>query len=239
MPMANVRSRAFAAAILTAFPTLCAGQQTPSSANAIQPQNKRIFWIVPNHRASPTLDPYVPLTTAEKFKIARDDAFDPGTFALAALYAGGSQLSNANKSFGQGAQGYGKYLGASYADLAIGNFMTEGIYPTLFRQDPRYFARGKGSGWSRFGYACGQIFWTHTDSGGTAFNYSEILGNSTAVAISNAYYVDNRTASNAASRLGIQLGLDMAGNVLKEFWPDINHRFFSRKRNGQASKPGP
>jgi hypothetical protein len=71
----------------------------------------------------------------------------------------------------------------------------------------------------------GQIFWTHRDSGGTQFNFSEVLGNSAAVAISNAYYADNRTASNAVSGLGIQLGVDMASNVLKEFWPDLERKF--------------
>jgi len=71
----------------------------------------------------------------------------------------------------------------------------------------------------------GQIFWTHTDSGGTQFNFSEVIGNSTAVAISNAYYSDNRTASDAISKLGTQLGVDMAANILKEFWPDIAEGF--------------
>jgi hypothetical protein len=80
---------------------------------------------------------------------------------------------------------------------------------------------GKGSGLSRLGYAVGQIFWTHTDSGGTNFNYSEILGYSTAVGISNAYYPDNRDAASAASRLGVQPGLDMGGNILKAFRPDV------------------
>jgi hypothetical protein len=76
----------------------------------------------------------------------------------------------------------------------------------------------------------GQIFWTHADSGGTQFNYSEIIGNSAAVAISNAYYADNRTAADGVSKLGMQLGVDMASNILKEFWPELQHRF-SRKHN--------
>ena len=78
---------------------------------------------------------------------------------------------------------------------------------------------------SRFGYAVGQIFWTHTDSGGTQFNYSEIIGNSTAVAISTAYYPEGRDASSAVSKLGSQVGVDMLGNILKEFWPDIRRKF--------------
>jgi hypothetical protein len=134
----------------------------------------------------------------------------------------------------QGAAGYGKYYGAAFADFTIGDYMTEAIFPSLLRQDPRYFRKGIGSGWSRLGYAMGQIFWTHTDSGGTQFNFSEVIGNSTAVAISNAYYSDNRTASDAIARLGTQLGVDMASNILKEFWPDITRKF-GRKHSSKAS----
>jgi hypothetical protein len=71
----------------------------------------------------------------------------------------------------------------------------------------------------------GQIFWTHTDGGKGQFNYSEIGGNSAAVAISNAYYEDSRTASDAIVKLSTQLGVDLAANVLKEFWPDLNRKF--------------
>jgi hypothetical protein len=103
--------------------------------------------------------------------------------------------------------------------------MTEAVFPTLLHQDPRYFRRATGTGWSRVGYAMGQTLWTHSDSGRTQFNYSEIVGNSAAVAISNAYYADNRTASNAVSKLGVQIGVDMAANILKEFWPDLERKF--------------
>jgi hypothetical protein len=194
---------------------------------------ERIFGIIPNFRTSPSLKDYEPLRPAAKFKIAGQDAFDRGTIALAAVFAGESQLTNATPSFGQGVAGYARYLGTAYADFVIGDYMTEAIYPTLLHQDPRYFRRGTGSGLSRLGYAMGQIFWTHKDSGGTQFNYSEVLGNSTAVAISNAYYPDNRTASDAVSKLGIQLSVDMASNVLKEFWPDVERKLSRKHRTKQ------
>jgi len=187
--------------------------------------SKRIFGIIPNYRTYPSLKDYKPLTVGEKFKIASQDAFDRGSVALAAAFAGEGQLTNSNRSFGQGTAGYARYFGTAYADVVIGDFMTEAIYPSLLHQDPRYFRRGKGSGLSRLGYAMGQIFWTHTDAGGTQFNFSEIVGNSTAVAISNAYYSDNRDAGNAVSRLGTQVGVDMLSNVLKEFWPDLSRKF--------------
>jgi hypothetical protein len=76
--------------------------------------------------------------------------------------------------------------------------------------------------------AIGQTFWTHSDSGRMQFNFSEILGNSTAVAISNAYYRDNRDAADALTKLGTQVGVDMAANILKEFSSDLNRKFFHR-----------
>ncbi len=200
------------------------------TTSAVPPQmeSKRLFGIVPNYRTSPLPNPYVPISARQKFVIGSQDAFDRGTVILAAAFAGEGQLTNANRSFGQGAAGYGRYFGTSYADYVIGDFMTESIYPTLFHQDPRYFRKGEGSGWSRLEYAAGQILFTHNDSGWTAFNYSEIIGNSTAVAISNAYYEDNRDASSAVVKLSSQLGVDAAANILKEFWPDL-HKKFSRK----------
>ena len=194
--------------------------------------DKRIFWIIPNFRTSPTLEEYKPLRPSAKFKIAAMDSFDRGTVALAAAFAGEAQLANATPAFGQGVKGYARYFGTAYGDFVIGNFMTEAIYPSILHQDPRYFRRGTGSGWSRLGYAIGQIFWTHTDAGGAQFNFSEIAGNSTAVAISNTYYPDNRTATNAISKLGVQLSVDAASNVLKEFWPDLDRKFSKKHRAG-------
>lgn len=164
-----------------------------------------------------------------RIKLASEDALDRGTIAQAALFGGEGRLTNANRSFGQGGAGFGRYFGAAYGDLVIGDYMTEAIFPVILHQDPRYFRRGTGTGWSRLAYAMGQIFWTHRDSGGTQFNYSEVMGNAAAAAISNAYYADDRTAKDAALKLGVQLGDDIAGNVLKEFWPDLK-RLFRRRR---------
>jgi hypothetical protein len=193
-------------------------------------ESKRIFGIIPNNRTSPSLKDAKLLSAREKFAIARQDSFDRGTIVLAAAFAADGQLTNANPSFGQGVTGYARYFGASYGDLIIGNYMSEAVFPTLLHQDPRYFRRGVGSKWARLGYSMGQIFWTHTDSLRTQFNYSELAGNATAVAISNAYYPENRNVADASTKLGMQLGVDMAGNVLKEFWPDVSRRF-SRKHS--------
>jgi hypothetical protein len=203
--------------------------QVSENGNQHSDESKRILGLIPNYRTSPTLQDYQPLSSRQKFKMASEDAFDRGTVALAVLFGADGQITSENRSFGQGAAGFARYFGAAYGDLVIGDYMTEAVFPSLLHQDPRYFRRGNGTGWSRLGYAVGRIFFTQTDSGGQQCNYSEIVGNSTAVAISNAYYANNRTASDAVSQLGLQIGVDMAGNVLKEFWPDLQKKF--KRRN--------
>jgi len=206
---------------------LCAAQLFAQSSTDSH-EDKRILGIIPNFRTSTFPDPYQPISAGEKFKIATRDAFDRGTILLGLAFGAEGQLTNQHPSFGQGVAGFARYASTSYADFVIGDYMTEGVFPALLHQDPRYFRKGTGGAWSRLGYAVGQIVWTHGDSGRGQFNYSELGGNAAAVAISTAYYPDGRNASDAAGRWGTQLAVDAAGNILKEFWPDI-HRKLQRR----------
>jgi hypothetical protein len=224
MTRTDLRAAILGVLLVLVFPGALRAQQPSPDDDGEQ---KRIFGVIPNFRTSPTLDDYQPLSSKQKFQVAADDSFDRGTFLLAAGFAAYGQLTIATPSFGHGVPGYARYYAASLSDLVIGDFMTEGIYPAILKQDPRYFRRGTGTAWSRLGYAMGQIVLTHGDSGKTQFNFSELAGNATAVGISNLYYPENHTLSGNVTKLGLQLGVDMTGNILKEFEPDV-HRFFSR-----------
>jgi len=195
------------------------------------PPDKRVLGVLPNYRTANETAVYTPITTKQKFTIASKDSFDYPLMLLGAAVAGIGQLSNSNPSFGQGAAGFGRRFGTSYADQAIGNMMTEGIFPSLLHEDPRYFRRGHGSTWSRTFYAATRVFVTRTDAGNWRFNFSEVLGNATGVAISNAYYPDNRTAGANIEKLGQQIGIDAASQILKEFWPDIKRKYFQRHKD--------
>jgi hypothetical protein len=205
-------------------------QPGTSASSVIEPKPKGVFRMLENYGSAPTMNEFEPLTSAEKLTLASKDAFGPGTYAGAALSGGIAQWRNSNRSFGQGAAGYSRYFSAAFADSAIRTYLSEGVFPSILHQDPRYFRRGTGGGWSRLRYATGQVFRTHGDSGKTEVNFSELIGNSTAVAISNAYYADRRTASNGISQLAINFGADMGGNVFKEFWPDFQRKL-SRKHH--------
>lgn len=192
------------------------------------PPDKRVFGVLPNYRTTNETAIYTPITVKQKFTIGAKDSFDYPLLLLAGALAGLGQLTDQNPSFGQGMAGFGRRIGTAYADQAIGNLMTEAIYPSLLREDPRYFRRGYGSKWGRTWYALTRVMVTRTDSGGRRFNFSEWVGNATAVAISNSYYPDNRAPGENSVKVLEQVGTDAVSQVLKEFWPDIKRKLFHR-----------
>jgi hypothetical protein len=196
-----------------------------------EPPDKRVFGVLPNYRTANETAVYTPITTKQKFIIGAKDSFDYPLVLLAGAFAGMGQLTNQHPQFGQGLAGFGRRLGTGYADQAIGNMMTEAIFPSLLREDPRYFRRGYGSVGSRTWYALTRVMVTRTDSGGRRFNFSEWVGNATGVAISNAYYPDEHSVLDNAGKLVEQVGTDAISQVLKEFWPDIKHKLFHRHEN--------
>jgi len=212
-------------------PEVKPNEQPPAPQAGAEPIDKRIFGVLPNYRTADGSAPFAPITAKHKFYIASKDSFDYPVYLTSALFAGLYQLENQNPSFGQGVKGYAKRLASSYGDQAIGNLMTEAIFPSLLHEDPRYFRIGAGGGstWHRMGYAITRVFVVRTDKGKWDFNYSEWLGNSATVAISNLYYPDTRTAADNVQKLGIQVGTDAFSQVMKEFWPDIKRKLTKKK----------
>jgi hypothetical protein len=71
---------------------------------------------------------------------------------------------------------------------------------------------------------------TRADSGREEFNISEIVGAGASAGLSSLYYPSReRTFGNVATSWGIDVGIDSASFVAKEFWPEINHWLFHQK----------
>jgi len=236
MKIKALKLKAFAA-ILTFTSAVFAQDPTPpdpsqpASSDQSASIDKRVFGVLPNYRTADANTPYQPISAKRKLWIGFKDSFDYPVYFTSAVFAGFNQLSDTSPQFGQGVEGFAKRYAASYADQTLGNMMTESFYPIMFKQDPRYFRVGKngGSTMKRTGYALTRVFICRSDKGTPVFNISEIGGNSTAVAISNLYYTDNRNLHDNVQKLSIQIGTDALSNVLKEFWPDIKERFFKKK----------
>jgi hypothetical protein len=150
---------------------------------------QRVFGIFPNFYTSFIWNA-APLKPRQKFRLAFRSATDIDSFFNAGILAAVQQANNSYPGYGQGAQGYGKRYGADYADLFAGHMIGGAILPSLFHQDPRYFYQGTGTVRSRAWHAISSSFLCRGDNGRRQFNYSHILGNLAAGAISNLYRPD-------------------------------------------------
>jgi hypothetical protein len=193
-------------------------------------QNKRILGIIPNYRAVSANTHLPPMSFKSELWLATQDTFDYSDFIFVGALAGIDMAGKSQPTFGQGAEGFGKYYWHVFADSGIENYMAEAIVPAATREDPRYYTMGKGGFTKRTGYALSRLFITRTNAGNSTFNLSEIVGSGAAAGIGNAYYPAQANPwVKTYQRWGTQVGLDGVFNVVKEFWPDINRAVFRGK----------
>ena len=196
---------------------------------ATSPENDRLFGVLPNYLTVENQALVPPLTSGGKYRLVAKNAFDPVIFPFIGFLALVSQSQNSEPAFGQGAAGYGRRYGAAFGDSTIGSFMTGAIFPSAFKQDPRYYQLVHGGFKRRAIYSVSRILIARTDSGHNQFNGSEILGNLVAAGISNAYHpAQDRSFVNTLSVWGTGTGWDTIANLSEEFWPDI-HVWLKRK----------
>jgi hypothetical protein len=194
--------------------------------------HQRVLGFIPNFYVSYHEDA-VPLTTKLKFKLAWKSSTDPITLAGTAVLAGLQQAGDQYAEFGQGAQGYGKRFGAAYADVLASTFLSGAVFPTLLKQDPRYFYKGSGTTRSRIWRAVSNSIWCKGDNGNWQVNYSNIAGSFAGAAITSTYYPTKNQGSVILSNGFVRLGESSLAGVLQEF---VVKRF-TKVSKRQAAEP--
>lgn len=176
------------------------------------------FYVVYNHDAAP-------LTPKLKFHLAMKLLTDPVTTVGFGLNAAIYQMAG-YPSYGQGAQGYGKRLGAIFAGGYTHILVADGVLPSLLHQDTRYFYQGTGTNKSRLLHALSSAFMIRGDDGRRQFNFSGVGGDLASGAIANTYYPDkDRGARLVLNGVLIGVGGRMANAVVQEF---VLSKFTSR-----------
>lgn len=159
-----------------------------------------------------------PMGAKQKFQLALRAMIDPMAFLGAAGVAGAEQYYNIFPEYGGGIGGYSKRYGAAYANDFSGRMLSSAVFPSLFHQDPRYFYRGSGSIRSRALYAMSAAVIARGDNGRWQPNYSEILGNFAAGALSNLYYPSGSRGVTLTVGNGLIETAGRAGtNLVREF----------------------
>ena len=178
---------------------------------------QRIAGVIPNYYSTYDWNA-PPMLAKQKFDLSVRSIFDPVSMLAVAGIAGAEQYKGIFPAYGSGIQGYGKRYGAAFANHASGIFLGRAVFPSIFHQDPRYFYRGKGSVSSRAFYAIAAAVIARGDDGRWKPNYSRVLGNFSAAAISNLYYPASDRGGSLVVLNGLAgTGADAVANLIREF----------------------
>lgn len=215
-------------------------QQDQEAAEQLKQEEKqRILGVVPNFNTTNDKNA-APLTTKQKFQLDLHSSLDPFVFVFAGLDAAEEQAEDSFPEYGQGAKGYAKRFGASYADTFDGNLWGNAILPSMLHEDPRYFRMGTGTFMHRALYSAWTTVWCKRDNGTWGPNYANVAGNFIAGGISNLYYpVSDRGATLTVERALTVTAEGAIGSEFVEFWPDISQWLFHKKNKVPPAQPAP
>jgi Carboxypeptidase regulatory-like domain len=181
-------------------------------------EKQRVFGVIPNFYVSYE-GHAAPINTKHKFGLAWKSASDPVTLAGVGFLAGVDQAGDRWSSYGQGAQGYAKRFGATYANVFTATFVGGAIMPSILKQDPRYFYKGTGSKRARLLYAIASSVICKGDNGRWQPNYSNVIGSFAGAGAETLYIParDRRGSGFVFSSALIRLGETSLAGVLQEF----------------------
>jgi hypothetical protein len=179
----------------------------------------------------PTLEEWRPLTAREKFQVFLHSTYSPRTFANAAIDESVDRVKGTrlNREYETGVRGAGQRYGIELATNETDVFFQRFLFPTLLKQDPRYFRNPDLPLLKRAGYAMSRVLITRTDSGGQTFNASNILSLVAARAVADLYVPGQRQGMHPiAGSVSFTLLRDSGMNLVHEFWPDLRRKFLHR-----------
>ena len=199
-------------------------------------EKQRVLGVIPNFYVSYDANP-APIGAKHKFGLAWKSASDPFTLVGVGVLAGLGQAGDRWGGYGQGAEGYAKRYGASYANVFAATFIGGAVMPSILKQDPRYFYKGRGSKRSRFLYAAASSVICKGDNGQWQPNYSNVIGSFAGAGLQVLYLPanDRRGSGFVVSSALIRLGETSLAGVLQEFvFPKLTR---GSRRSASASQP--
>jgi len=204
-------------------------QRDKATEEVKEQEKQRVEGIVPDFNVTYHHDA-APLTAGQKMSLSFHSAVDPFAFASAFLESGYHEGLNDLTGFSWGAKGYFERTGAAYLDTFDGDILSTGIFPVIFRQDPRYFRLGHGATGHRILYSLATNFIAKNDYNGKwGPNYGNILGNMAAGALSNLYYPNSNIGFGLTmSNMAIQIAEGAGGSLFNEFWPDLARKYLHK-----------
>jgi hypothetical protein len=178
----------------------------------------------------PSPTPRTPLTGEQKIKRSLRGAFlNPASYAVAAFNAGIRQMGEdrlPHKDTADELADWGSTTARVFATRTTYGFFGNGVYPALFKQEPRYERSPQRGIGRRAAHAVSRVFVTRGDNGNLQPNFSRFAGAATSSALANVWERstpghDRIGADATLRRFGQTFISGAIGNLFREFLPDL------------------
>jgi hypothetical protein len=174
-------------------------------------------------QTSQTRDPaeFQPQTQSERLHHYLAGTFSAESVLRSAAGSAILQWADTPTEWGQGAEGYARRFGNSYAQHIMRQTIMYGA-ADLLHEDNRYFPSGKTTSGARLKYAVASSFLARKDDGTRRISFSR-LGTYAAVAFISREWQPHTTngAQNAASNIETTLATEVGFNIAREFFPPV------------------
>jgi hypothetical protein len=187
----------------------------------------------------------IPMTWQQKGYSALHNLTDPANFGTILGISAITIGSNSHTAYGPGMAGFGRSVGVSFSQDAIGQFFGVFAIPVLVHQDPRYLRMPHAPLRKRILYSVSRSFVSRSDDGRTIPNYATLFTYPIGAELSNLYVPGIQTdGASTVTRILTGYALDPTNNLLTEFLPDVASRvhvriiFVQRILNNIASGSG-
>ena len=178
----------------------------------------------------PAVSEWKPLTARQKFDVFLHSTYSPTTFLNAGIDVVADRAKGRNNpEYETGMRGWGQHYGIALATSETDVFFQRFLFPTLLKQDPRYYRNPEMPFLRRALYSMSRVVLTRTDSGGETLNTSRFLGAAASRLVSDLYVPGERQGLHPLTGcVSFNLLRDAGMNLVHEFWPDLRRKFLHR-----------
>jgi hypothetical protein len=178
----------------------------------------------PDSQSPAKAQPYIPMTAQERWHAYVQDNFtSPGVVAGFFGAAAIGQLGREPREWGLGAQGYWHRVGNHMGRAAIRGSIQSGLAAAL-RYDTRYHRMAGHNGLARTGHALRRTLFTQNEAGHSVIDLPGLAGVYGSDMLATYWHPRRYTPfGRGVQAANFGLGFQAAGNLAKEFGPDLKH----------------
>jgi len=165
------------------------------------------------------------MSPGQKFELACRNSVSLATIGGALVGAAYNQAVDSPDGYGQGAEGYGKRVGAAMARSASYNLIGNFAIASVMHEDPRFYVKRHLSFMESVKYSAVRVFATRSDDGKPVANYAGLVGPLASEALATTYYpAGDNGVGDVFIRYASDIGWQFGGNLLRQYWPTINRK---------------